>query len=298
MTLEERKKRISAVTAICAAANVILAVAKLCAGILGKSAAMTADAVHAVSDVLCDGIVLVMTRVSARGCDAKYNWGRGKYEALATLAISVLLVAVAADIVFDSIESIRTILTDSADTKPGALAIWVAVASIVVKELIFQWTSREGRKLESTTMVANAWHHRSDALASVGSLVGAGGAILLGGRWAMLDPAMGCVIGVVVLAIAVKMLIPAVAELVEKSLPEQQNNAIRDSIEAAGCGKLSVKLLKTRRSGHFSIAYAEVTMDREMNIGDAYAFTLEIENCVRQEFGDDLQITVRAVPGR
>lgn len=288
-----REQRMTRVTIGCAVANLLLAVAKTIAGIIGKSSAMTADAIHSLSDVVCDGMVLLMVRISGRGSDKKHNWGYGKYETVATMAVSVLLIVVAVELMTDGISSIRSILSGEISEKPGMIALWVAIISIIVQEGIFRWTVHVGKAVESQTMIANAWHHRSDALSSVGSLIGIGGAILLGGKWTMLDPLVGCIISIVILVIALKMLFPALSELTEGSMPEDEREKVEDIINTnIAPGRL--KELKTRKSGAVSIIEFSYRISADTTIVEADAISDRIETLLKEEFGEGT--TVTAVP--
>ena len=287
--MTEREKKMTTVTIGCAIANLLLALAKITAGIVGRSAAMTADAIHSLSDVVCDALVLVMVKISARGKDERHNWGYGKYETIATLAISVLLIVIAVELMTDGISSIREILSGAAVEAPGMIALWVAVISIIVQEGIFQWTVHVGRKVESQTMIANAWHHRSDALSSVGSLIGIGGAILLGGKWTMLDPLVGCLLSILILVIAIKMFFPALRELTDGSLPVEEVGKIRELTAEAGAEAAE---LRTRMNGHSRVIEVVIAVSPSATISEADSLTEKIETVLKDEFGAESQITV------
>ncbi|MCQ2075213.1 MAG: cation diffusion facilitator family transporter [Bacteroidaceae bacterium] len=284
------------VTTACAVANLLMAVIKILAGIYGKSAAMMADAVHSLSDVVADAVVLIMVRISAKGTDERHNWGRGKYETIATLAISILLLFIAADMMKDGIETIREILIGGDIETPSRITLWVAVISIVLQETIFRWNIHVGKAVDSQTMIANAWHHRSDALASVAALIGIGGAIFIGGKWVMLDPLVGCIISIVILIIAVRMLLPALHELTDGALPKEDIAKISDIIRSA-TDKAALKSLRTRKSGHINIIDATVSVRADMSIAGSTDITEQIKSALRQEFSaDDTQISVVVEP--
>ena len=283
------------VTIGCAIANLALAIAKIIAGIFGRSAAMTADAIHSLSDAVCDGIVLVMVRISAKGKSDRYNWGRGKYETVATLTISVLLIIIAIELMTDGISSIKEILTGGEIGKPGMIALWVSIISILVQESIFRWTVHVGKAVNSTTMIANAWHHRSDALSSVGTLLGVGGAILLGGKWTLLDPLVGCIISIVILEISVKMLFPALHELTDGALPKDDVAKITDIILATSDG-MAIRSLNTRKSGHCDIIDAVLSSDKDISISEASRISEKTASALKQQFNADAQISVVIEP--
>ena len=295
MTNEERGHTISMVTVWGAVANMALSVMKLVAGIVGRSSAMVADAVHSFSDLVSDIVVLVMVRVASKGKDKSHDYGHGKFETLATVIISLLLLVVGARLMISAVERIRFVLEGGELEAPGRIALWAAVISIIVKELLYQWTSRVGKLVDSQAMVANAWHHRSDALSSVGSAVGIGGAILLGGKWTILDPVVGAVISIVIIVVAVQMAVPAINELTEASLPDNVENRIMDLIRAVS-GVENVHDLRTRRSGPEIIIDVHIVVDPEMTVAAAHDITIEAETAVRKEFGEGTQLSIHVEP--
>lgn len=293
--MTNREKRISFVTLWGAVANLALTAVKFIAGILGCSAAMVADAVHSLSDLVSDAIVLVMVRISYKGGDKGHDYGHGKYETLAALSVSLLLAAVAVKMMMSGISKIRTVVYGAAIDSPGWIALCAAILSIAVKEILYQWTSREGRKLDSPAMIANAWHHRSDALSSVGSLIGIGGAIVLGGKWTLLDPLAGCIISIFIFIVAVRMAGPAFSELMEASLPDETEDEIISII--GGIDKVdSVHELKTRRSGHYVIIDAHIVVDPDMSVADAHEVTTAVEAALREKYGQETQISLHVEP--
>ncbi len=283
------------VTIGCAVVNIVLTIAKIIAGLFGKSAAMMADAVHSLSDVVADGVVLLMVRISAKGKDERYNWGRGKYEAVATIAISLLLIVIAADMMADGIESIKDVMTGGEIQKPGKIALWVAIISIVLQEAVFRWTVHVGKSVESQTMIANAWHHRSDALASVATLIGIGGAIFLGGKWTMLDPLVGCIISIVILVIAVKMFLPALKELTDCALPGKSVQEISTAILSVS-GVEGILDIATRQSGHCNVIVATIEVAPDMSVTDADLISKAVKETLTKQFGPDTIATVQIVP--
>ena len=169
-----REQAIYRVTWIGFAVNLVLSAGKLAAGIWGHSAAMVADAIHSVSDFATDLVVLLFVRVSAKPRDDDHDYGHGKYETLATLIIGAALAGVGIKLLWSGGTAIRDFTRGLLPTQPGVVALWAAVVSIVAKEALYRYTARVGRRVNSPSVVANAWHHRSDALSSVGTLVGIG----------------------------------------------------------------------------------------------------------------------------
>lgn len=293
--MRTREKQIISVTIWGAVANIVLTLAKLAAGILGRSAAMVADAIHSLSDLISDAVVLAMVKIAGKDKDESHNFGHGKFETLATVVVSLLLLVVGVSLMSKGIEKIRFVAGGGVIEKPGMIALWAALFSIAVKEVLYQWTARVGKSVNSQTLVANAWHHRSDALSSVGALIGIGGAILLGGKWTVLDPIVGCIISIVIIVMAVKISIPAINELTDASLSEETENRILDIISSVDKVE-NVHNLKTRRSGPCVIIDAHIVVDPMMNVYDAHQITVQIEKDLYEQFGYNAQISIHVEP--
>lgn len=227
-----REQAIYRVTWIGFAVNLVLSAGKLAAGIWGHSAAMVADAIHSVSDFATDLVVLLFVRVSAKPRDDDHDYGHGKYETLATLIIGVALAGVGIKLLWSGGTAIRDFTRGLLPTQPGVVALWAAVVSIVAKEALYRYTARVGRRVNSPSVVANAWHHRSDALSSVGTLVGIGCAYFLGGGWRLADPAAAIVVALLILRVAWQLMKMGMDELLEKSLPREQEEHILSLIAA------------------------------------------------------------------
>lgn len=291
----DREKEIRNITLWGAFVNVVLTVLKILAGVLGRSSAMIADGVHSLSDLLSDVVVLVFTRISSKGQDRDHSFGHGKFETLATLIISILLVAVGANLLSSGVRNIMGVINGEILERPGYVALVAAVVSIVAKEIIYHATVRTGMKTGSTAVIANAWHHRSDAFSSVGSLIGIGGALVLGDKWTVLDPLASCVISVAIIVVAVKMAMPSLAELLEASLPEE----IEDEILATASsveGVNDVHELKTRRNGMSFIIDAHIAVDPDISVVEAHDIATNVENALRERYGRETQINIHVEP--
>ena len=290
-----REKEIYKVTLVGSAGNVLLVIVKFIAGILGHSSAMVADAVHSLSDFLTDVVVLVFVGVSARPQDPSHDYGHGKFETLATLFISLALAGAAIGIIVSGALKFASWLEGEALPAPGKMALWVALLSIAVKELMFQYTARKGRKLESSALTANAWHHRSDALSSIGTAVGIGGAVLLGGRWTVLDPLASIVVGAMLLGVAWKILRPSMGELTDESLPESVEKEILD-ILGSGSGVSEPHNLRTRRIGSRVAIEAHIRLDGALSLQEAHDRTTALENSLKDRFGPGTIVTLHMEP--
>ena len=292
---ETREHTITRVTVWGAVANLGLSALKLAAGLVGRSSAMVADAVHSLSDLISDVVVIIMVKVSSREQDKGHDYGHGKFETLATAVVALMLMAVGGKLMAGGIEKIHTAAQGGVLEIPGKIALWAALASIAVKEILFQWTARVGRKVNSPAMVSNAWHHRSDALSSVGSALGIGAAVIFGGKWAILDPIVCCAISIFILVVAVKMMIPALSELTEASLPDEMEDRIVALIRSVD-GVDDVHALKTRRNGPNIIIEAHIVVDPEMSVAAAHDITEIAEDKVRCEYGPETHITLHVEP--
>ncbi len=290
-----REKEIYRVTIVGSIANFVLLLFKFAAGILGRSAAMTADAVHSLSDFVTDIIVLLFVRISTRPQDKKYDYGYGKYETFATIVISCALFLIGLGIMKSSALEIWGFLRGEIPAKPQPVALIAALVSIVVKEILYQYTARKGRKLYSDTVVANAWHHRTDAFSSVGTAAGIAGAILLGGKWIVLDPLAAFIVSAFILRISVKLFLPSFGELTETSLSEDIEKEIEDVI--LSFPKVSdPHHMRTRRIGSYCALDVHIRMDRNMTLGEVHKITDKIEDSLREKLGRKTLINIHVEP--
>ena len=290
-----RTNKITFVTLVGSVVNAALTAFKIIAGIIGHSAAMVADGVHSLSDLLSDVVVLVFVRISGKGRDKNHDYGHGKFETFATLIISLMLLVVGANLMSSGIASIKKILGGESVEAPGMIALWAALLSIVSKEILYRYTALQGRKLDSPMMVANAWHHRSDALSSVGSLLGIGGAILLGDKFVILDPLAGCVISIFIIVMAVRMSIPAIKELLDVSLPDEMEDEIERTAKGVP-GVVDLHELKTRREGPGIVLEGHLVLHSDISLEQAHSISKQVERALRDRFGDSTQISLHLEP--
>ena len=290
-----REKGIYRVTIVGSVVNFLLLLFKFFAGIAGHSAAMLADAVHSLSDFVTDIIVIVFVRISSKPEDEGHDYGHGKYETLATAIIGIVLLFVGFGIFWNGASSIYRFLHGGSLQEPGMLALIAALVSIAFKEALYRYTVFRGKKLNSRAVVANAWHHRSDALSSIGTAIGIGGAILLGNHWRVLDPIAAVVVSFFIMKVAVKLLIPCVDELLEKSLPADVENEIQRIILSFP-GVSSPHHLRTRRIGSHYAIDMHVRMDGSISLHEAHEKATAIEQKLRDTFGEDTYISIHVEP--
>ena len=291
----DRTAKVTFVTLVGSVVNIILTVFKIIAGVLGRSTAMIADGIHSLSDLLSDIVVIVFVKISAKGRDKDHDYGHGKFETFATLIISLMLIVVAANLMSGGINKIRLILAGGEVSSPGMIALWAAVASIVLKEILYRYTIIQGKALNSPMMIANAWHHRSDAFSSLGSLIGIAGAIFLGDKFVILDPITGCVISIFILVMAVKMSVPAIKELLDVSLPDEVEEKIVATARSVK-GVVDLHELKTRREGPGIIMEGHLVLDSEISLKEAHDISKKVEDALRKEFGSETQISLHLEP--
>ncbi|MCQ2285551.1 MAG: cation diffusion facilitator family transporter [Bacteroidales bacterium] len=295
VNLEEREHKITKVTLIGSVVNLFLTIGKLLAGIIGHSAAMISDGVHSLSDFVSDIVVLVFVKISSKGTDKSHDFGHGKFETFATLIIGLLLIAIGGKLLANGIIGINCCIVGDKIETPGLIALWAALISIVSKEILYQYTAHTGKKVDSPVMLANAWHHRSDALSSVGSFLGIGGAIVLGEKGAFLDPLAGCIISIFLIVAAVRISMPALKELLDVSLPEEMENEIITIAESVP-GVIDLHELKTHKNGPSIIIEAHITVDSTISIVDAHNISTEVENAIVHRFGHETQISIHVEP--
>ncbi len=293
--MHDRGKEIRRITVVGAIVNIILTIFKIIAGALGRSAAMVADGIHSLSDLLSDIVVLVFTHISSKGKDKNHSFGHGKFETLATLIVSVILVAVGAKLMADGVASIIGVMNGNSIPLPGSIALWAAIGSIIIKEILYHATIRTARRTNSPVVLANAWHHRSDALSSIGALAGIAGAMILGEKWTILDPIASCCISIAIIVVAVKMSLPSLAELLETSLPEEIEKDII-SIANSVQGVENFHELKTRRNGISYIIDAHIVVDPHISVTEAHNIATDVENALKEKYGNETQINIHIEP--
>lgn len=292
---KQRLREVYKVTIAGSIINVLLLVLKFAAGILGHSAAMIADAIHSLTDFATDVVVLVFVKLGNKPMDKDHDYGHGKYETLATAIIGISLFAVGVMICWSGLVKTYQALCGEQLQQPGVVALVAAVLSIVMKEWAYQFTVRVGRKFHSEAVVANAWHHRSDALSSIGTMLGIGGAILLGDHWAVLDPLAAIVVSVFIIKAAWSLVMQSVKELTDASLSEKEEDEIlKTASEEEGVGE--IHNLRTRRIGNNIAIEMHVRMPGSLSLYAAHEHATAIENRLKQKYGADTHVGIHIEP--
>ena len=275
--------------------NMVLLIFKFAAGIFGHSAAMIADAVHSLSDFVTDIIVLVFVHISNKPKDKSHDYGHGKYETLALTIIGLALLSVAIGIIYSGAVHIIAWINGDTLQSPGLLALWAALLSIVLKEGIYRYSMMKARQLQSQAVEANAWHHRSDALSSIGTTAGIAGAIFLGQRWAVLDPIASIIVGVFIIKVSVELLRNGIGDLMEQSLPEGIEQEILESV-AALPDVAEPHDLRTRRIGNHYAIELHILMDGNITLNEAHEKASEVEKLLRDRYGENTHVAVHVEP--
>lgn len=290
-----REKEIYKVTLVGTAVNAVLIVLKFLAGIFGRSSAMIADAVHSLTDFITDVIVLIFVKIAGKPEDRGHDYGHGKFETFATMIIGLILALAGVGVLWSGVSKIIDSMHGHELPAPTYLALVIAVVSIISKELLYRYTERRGKELQSNAVVANAWHHRSDAISSLGTLVGIAGAMFLGSRWRILDPAAAVVVSFFIVKAGYDIMRPAVAELLESSLPDEEENAIRDLVLSVD-GIEALHHLRTRRIGNVIAIELHAKMDGSLSLERAHAIATEAEHLLKTRYSTTALVTIHMEP--
>lgn len=278
-------------------ANLLLSAGKIAAGIIGRSGAMIADGIHSVSDFVTDLVVMIFVKVSAMPKDDDHDYGHGKFETLATIIIGMALFVVAAGIFWKNVNLVAAVAQGQTIEPPEAIAFAAAAISIAVKEALFRYTRWVGEKVESQVVVANAWHHRSDALSSIATLLGIGGAYFLGDKWCILDPIAALAVSGLIAKVAYDLIKPGIGEMLERSLPKEQEDEI-ESIVLGNEHFSDVHNLKTRRIGSGIAIELHVRVPGSMTVSEAHEATDDVEHRLRERYGQRTQVILHVEPKR
>ena len=294
-SIKSRERGIFRVTLVGTLVNVLLLVFKFIAGWLGNSAAMIADAVHSLTDFITDIIVILFVRIAGKPEDESHDYGHGKYETLATAIIGIILLVVGVGIAFNGIVKVIAVIRGEVVESPGMIALIAATLSMVMKEFLYRYTQYKGRELDSSVVVANAWHHRSDALSSVGTLLGVGGAILLGDRWLVLDPLAAVIVSLFILRVAYQLIRQCIDELLERSLQAEVEDKII-SLIVAYPDVTQPHHLRTRRIGKDIAIEVHIRMDGNIPLWQAHERSIQIESDIKAHFGANTHIGIHMEP--
>ena len=294
-TDKQRERQIYKTTIKGSIISLLLVLIKFPAGIIGRSSAMIADAFHSLSDLATDIVLIAFVKTSQAPKDEAHNYGHGKFETLASLIIGIVLLGVGLGIAWSGITSIYGVIRGDELPNPGYIALAAALLTIVLKEILYHYTVRKGKKLNSPALIANAWHHRSDALSSIGTAIGIGGAIFLGGKWVVLDPIAAVVVSIFIVRMAIKLIKPNLDEFLERSLPEEVKNEIREIV--AGFEEAhDLHNLRTRKIGNYYAIEFHIRMDGSKTLAEVHGISVEIEAKIKERYGDKTFVTIHIDP--
>ncbi|HZG14010.1 MAG TPA: cation diffusion facilitator family transporter [Candidatus Bathyarchaeia archaeon] len=274
--------------------NILLAGAKLLIGIVGRSQALIADAVHSASDVIGSVAVLIGLRAADRPPDEDHPYGHGKAESVAAIIVAVLLAVVGFEIGMASVESLFAPLE-----APGMIAIWAAVGSMVIKEWMFRYKYNLGKKLNSQSLIANAWEHRSDVFSSFAALIGIGGAIV-GGRFGIpwmlyLDPIAGIFVSLLVFKMSYNILMESIHTTLDHVLHEEETTDLRQTVEAVP-GVLRIDTLHAREHGHYLIVDVKVSVEPSITVEEGHRIGKQVKQALLTNFSKVRDVFVHINP--
>ncbi|MBR5686169.1 MAG: cation transporter [Muribaculaceae bacterium] len=265
--------------------DVCLSALKIATGIVGHSSAILADGIHSISDTVTDALVYAMVRLSGKGSDERYRYGRGKYETLAAFLISIILVVVALGLMVEGVKDVWAAMQGETLERPHNIALIVGIIAVIVKESLYHYTRLTGRKTQSSALKAYAWHHRADALSTAATLLGVAGAMFLGERWRVLDPIAAIAVSVLILVLAYRLGKPAVEELLEVSLPQEEQDKIADIVNGTE-GVRAFHNLRTRRNGNLRVVDMHIKVDGELSVTQSHEITRDIERQLSEALGE------------
>ena len=281
-------KKVSITTII---GNIILSIIKFIAGFLGKSGAMISDAVHTLSDVFTTLIAYVGIKISSIKEDDNHRYGHERLECIASLILSFILFITGFEI---GIEGIKILLRNQYDTMqtPTLLAVVAAIISIIVKEIMFQYTIKCAKKIKSDALKADAWHHRSDALSSLGALIGI---VLAINGYKIFDPIASVIIAILIIKVAVEIFIEATDKLVDKSCDDEKVEEIKN-IVLKQKGVLGIDDIKTRIFANKIYVDIEIALDGNKTLNETHKIAEKVHDKVEKEFSDIKHIMVHVNP--
>lgn len=269
--------------------NLVLAVAKLIIGFIGHSQALIADGLHSLSDLISDGLVLYATHHSNVEADEDHPYGHARYETFATIALGVLLIAVALGIGFDAI---HRMLDQSHLMVPATITLWVAGLSILSKEVLYHYTVLVARKVKSKMLEANAWHHRSDAVSSIVVFVGITGAIW---GWPLLDSIAALIVAIMIARIGWTLSHHSFQELVDTALEPETLDNIKQHILGVD-GVLELHMLRSRRMGHNALVDVHILVDSRVSVSEGHQISEAVAKGIIDNFDDINDVTVHIDP--
>ena len=271
--------------------NVILTVLKLAAGLIARSGAMISDAVHSASDIFSGIIVLIGVKISSKAPDESHPYGHERFECVAALLLSGVLAVVGGTI---GVNAAKDIISGRTPEAPGLLALIAAAVSIVTKETLFWYTRGYAKRYRSTALHAEAWHQRSDALSSIGALIGIAGARM---GVPVMEPIASIIIALFILRVAVRIFRDAIDQMVDHSCNEEVESAFRATAMDQP-GVKGVEMLRTRMFGNRVYVDLEIAADPELTLAAAHEIAERVHDAIEQTYPDVKHIMVHVNPAK
>lgn len=290
---ENYEKQAMKVSMVSIVGNFILTALKLLAGIVAHSGAMISDAIHSASDVFSTFVVIVGIRISGKESDKDHPYGHERLECVAAIVLATILAATGLGIGYSAVVKIAGGNYANLEI-PGMLALLAAVLSIAVKEAMYQYTRVYAKKYDSSALMADAWHHRSDALSSVGALIGIAGARM---GFPVLDPIASFVICIFIEKAAYDIFMDAVNKMVDRACDEETEDKIRKCAMGQS-GVLGIDLLHTRVFGNKIYVDIEISADAEQSLRDAHGIAERVHDSIEKEFPKVKHIMVHVNPAQ
>ncbi len=295
MQTNERVHKINQITFLGLAWNLILAILKISVGLFGNSRALLADGIHSTTDIFTDHVVIFGVKTASKPADSTHNYGHGKFETLSALFLGMVLFAAGVGILISGIHASLRFFEGQVIGKPVWVAFYIAILSIVVKEILYRLTLKVGRQYKSNATIANAWHHRSDAFSSIGTTLGILGAIVLGNNWRVLDPLAAVLVSFFILKVALTIFLKSLNEMMERSLDQQAEKQIMDII-ASTAGVYNPHGLKTREIGNQVAIDVHIEVEKTSSVTVAHDIATLVETNLKDKFGDDTIISIHIEP--
>lgn len=292
---DNRLKISNSVTIFGAVLNIVLSILKVTVGILGRSSAMVSDGLHSLSDLMSDLVVIVGAYFSSKPRDKNHNYGHGKIENLSAIVIGFILISIALMIGYKSTITGLDIIKGRDVESPMVITLLVALLSILLKEFLFRYTLKKGREIDSSVVIANAYHHRTDAYSSIATAIGIGGAIILGDRWVILDPFAGLVVSAIIVKEAISIIYMNINQLLEASLPEDINSRIIE-ISSGIPGVYKPHNLRSRRVGNLNVIDLHICIKPHITVKQGHDLVHKLQDKISLELKGETVFNIHTEP--
>ena len=275
--------------------NVLLIVMKFIGGVIGTSSVLIADGVHSFSDFITDIGVLVGLKFLSKPADTDHAYGHGRVETAISLLMGIVIIITGIVLIKNAAQTIFHAFNGIFPKKPGSIALFIGMISILSKETLFHYTRIVARKSGSKTLEANAWHHRSDAFSSVGTVIGVGGAIYLGDRWTVLDPAAAIFVSILIILVGASISWNAFRELSDESISQLARYKVEESIKSVG-GVRGFHNIRTRSLGRYITIDAHILVDPTLSVREGHSIATDVENAIHTATRNAAFVTIHVEP--